>query len=136
VYAELTSAKDATLVAVVSDVDPAAGTSNQVTAGFLLASQRALDPDKSTYSRDGQLIRPWHPFTRQSQQAVIQTRSYRYQPSEVVVQQHFEQARTHAQSAPQAQEKGQGHDRGQGQDKGHGHEKDDKEKGQGKGHGG
>src|SRR5204863_9243176 len=65
--------------AVVSDVAPAAGTSNQVTAGFLLASQRALDPDKSTYSRDGQLIRPWHPFTRQSQQAVIPNEANEYQ---------------------------------------------------------
>jgi putative CocE/NonD family hydrolase len=70
VYAELTSAKDATLVAVLSDVDPSTGKSNQVTAGFLLASQRALDRKKSWYSPDGLLIRPWHPFTRASQEPV------------------------------------------------------------------
>jgi len=67
VWAELT-AKDATLVAVLSDVD-ASGASNQVTAGFLLASQRALDTTRSTY--DGtRMIRPWHPFTRDSQEPV------------------------------------------------------------------
>ena len=42
VWAELTS-KDATLVSVLSDVAPS-GESNQITAGFLLASQRAVDP--------------------------------------------------------------------------------------------
>ena len=46
VWAELTS-KDATLVSVLSDVAPS-GESNQVTAGFLLASQRAVDPARST----------------------------------------------------------------------------------------
>jgi putative CocE/NonD family hydrolase len=70
VYAELTSAKDATLVAVLSDVDPASGASNQVTAGFLLASQRTVDRSKSWFSPEGDLIRPWHPFTRASQDPV------------------------------------------------------------------
>src|SRR4051795_6104202 len=79
VWAELTSAKDATLVAVLSDVDPATGSSNQVTAGFLLASQRALDPSKSTFAPDGQLIRPWHPFTRASQQPVTPNDANEYQ---------------------------------------------------------
>jgi putative CocE/NonD family hydrolase len=79
VYAELTSAKDATLVAVLSDVDPSSGSSNQVTAGFLLASQRAVDPAKSTYSPDGLLIRPWHPFTRASQQPVTPGDANEYQ---------------------------------------------------------
>src|SRR3954454_13555599 len=78
VYAELTSAKDATLVAVLSDVDPASGKSNQVTAGFLLASQRAIDKKKSWYSKSGQMIRPWHPFTRASQQAVVPGEADRY----------------------------------------------------------
>jgi predicted acyl esterase len=68
VWAELTS-KDATLVGVLSDVAPD-GASSQVTAGFLQASQRAIDPAKSTYAADGTLIRPWHPFTRASRQAV------------------------------------------------------------------
>jgi len=79
VWAELTSAKDATLVAVVSDVDPATGQSNQVTAGFLLASQRALDPSKGTYTGDGLLIRPYHPFTRASQKPVTPNDANLYQ---------------------------------------------------------
>ena len=49
-----------------------------MTAGFLLASQRAVDPDKSTYAPDGQMIRPWHPFTRASQQPVIPNEAYQY----------------------------------------------------------
>ena len=68
VWAELTS-KDATLVAVLSDVG-ADGASNQVTAGFLLASQRAIDPSRSTYGPGRVMIRPFHPFTRESQQDV------------------------------------------------------------------
>ena len=66
------SATDATLVAVLSDVEPS-GASNQLTAGFLMASQRAIDPKLSTYTRtlSGKLmIRPWHPFTQASQKAV------------------------------------------------------------------
>jgi putative CocE/NonD family hydrolase len=79
VWAELTAAKDATLVAVLSDVDPASGKSNQVTAGFLLASQRAIDRKKSWYSPKGELIRPWHPFTRASQQPVTPNDPNEYQ---------------------------------------------------------
>lgn len=79
IWAELTGAKDATLVAVLSDVDPSTRKSNQVTAGFLLASQRAIDPAKSTYSPDGVLIRPYHPFTRESQQPVVPNDPYEYQ---------------------------------------------------------
>ena len=79
VYAELTGATDATLIAVLSDVDPASGKSTQVTAGFLLASQRALDKKKSWYSPDGTLIRPWHPFTRDSQEPVTPNDPNQYQ---------------------------------------------------------
>src|SRR4051794_31843687 len=71
VWAELTSATDATLVAVVSDVDES-GASNQISAGFLLASQRALDPSKSTP------LRPYHPFTKASQQPVTPNEAYEY----------------------------------------------------------
>jgi putative CocE/NonD family hydrolase len=67
-HAELTS-QDATLVAVLSDVAPE-GTSSQVSAGFLLASQRAVDASRSTFGPGGVMIRPFHPFTRDSQQAV------------------------------------------------------------------
>ncbi|HEX6711750.1 MAG TPA: CocE/NonD family hydrolase, partial [Thermoleophilaceae bacterium] len=79
VYAELTSAKDATLVGVLSDVDPASGSSNQISAGFLLASQRALDPKKSWYAPSGELIRPWHPFTRASQEPVTPNDANEYE---------------------------------------------------------
>src|SRR3954468_11486184 len=72
VWAELTGAKDATLIAVLSDVDPSSGASNQVSAGFLLASQRAIDPKKSTPWR------PYHPFTRASQEAVVPNEAYQY----------------------------------------------------------
>jgi putative CocE/NonD family hydrolase len=75
-WAELTS-KDATLVAVLSDVD-ASGASNQITAGFLLASQRARDTSKETRGPGGITIRPWHPFTTKSQEPVKpgQAKSY------------------------------------------------------------
>jgi uncharacterized protein len=64
------STTDATLIAVLSEVEPS-GASNQITAGFLLASQRAIDPTLSTYGPQGKpMIRPWHPFTKESQQAV------------------------------------------------------------------
>jgi uncharacterized protein len=67
-HAELTS-RDATLVAVLSDVAPD-GSSSQVTAGFLLASQRAVDATRSTFAPDGVMVRPFHPFTRRSQEPV------------------------------------------------------------------
>lgn len=67
-WAELNGATDATLIAVLSDVNPQRQ-SNQLTAGYLLASQRAVDPKLSTYAH-GVMIRPWHPFTRASQQPV------------------------------------------------------------------
>jgi hypothetical protein len=63
------STTDATLVAVLSEVEPS-GSSNQITAGYLLASQRAVDPALSTYGPKHLMIRPWHPFTKESQQGV------------------------------------------------------------------
>jgi putative CocE/NonD family hydrolase len=68
IWAGLNGATDATLIAVLSDVNPQ-GQSNQLTAGFLLASQRAVDPKLATYAH-GVMIRPWHPFTQASQQPV------------------------------------------------------------------
>jgi uncharacterized protein len=75
-WAEL-STTDATLVAVLSDVEPS-GASNQLTAGFLMASQRAVDPKLSTYTPEHLMIRPWHPFTKASQQAVTPGRPTEY----------------------------------------------------------
>ncbi len=43
IWAELNGASDATLVAVLSDVNPQ-GQSNQLTAGYLLASQHGARP--------------------------------------------------------------------------------------------
>jgi uncharacterized protein len=71
------SATDATLVAVLSDVEPS-GASNQVTAGFLMASQRAVDAKLSTYNSEHLMIRPWHPFTKASQQAVTPNQPTEY----------------------------------------------------------
>ena len=68
IWAELSGASDATLIGVLSDVNPQ-GQSNQLTAGYLLASQREVDPTLSTYSH-GVMIRPWHPFTKASQSPV------------------------------------------------------------------
>jgi uncharacterized protein len=76
-WAKLTST-DATLIAVLSEVEPS-GASNQITAGFLLASQRAIDPSLSTYAGNGLMIRPWHPFTKESQQAVTPNEATEYQ---------------------------------------------------------
>jgi putative CocE/NonD family hydrolase len=67
VWAEMNT-KDATLVAVLSEVDPS-GASNQISAGFLLASQRRVDPWRSTWAK-GEIVRPFHPFTRDSQEPV------------------------------------------------------------------
>lgn len=63
------STTDATMVAVLSEVEPD-GKSEQITAGFLQASQRAVDPELETYGPHHIVIRPWHPFTKESQQAV------------------------------------------------------------------
>jgi putative CocE/NonD family hydrolase len=75
-WAKLTST-DATLIAVLSEVEPS-GSSDQLTAGFLLASQRAIDPSLSTYTSKGLMIRPWHPFTKESQQAVTPNEATEY----------------------------------------------------------
>src|SRR5258707_4341027 len=63
------STSDATLVAVLSEVEPS-GKSEQITAGFLQASLRATDPSLATYGPKHIVPRPWHPFTKESQQAV------------------------------------------------------------------
>lgn len=77
-YAELTS-KDATLVATLNDVSPE-GESTQITAGFLLASQRALDTSKTKYDspKRKHVLRPWHPFTKESQRPVTPNEVERY----------------------------------------------------------
>ena len=63
------STTDATLIAVLSEVEPS-GASDQITAGYLLASQRAIDPELSTFGPKHLMTRPWHPFTKESQHGV------------------------------------------------------------------
>jgi hypothetical protein len=77
IWAELNGATDATMIAVLSDVNPQ-GQSTQMTAGYLLASQRAVSPKLSTYAH-GVMIRPWHPFTQASQQPVTPNDPQLYQ---------------------------------------------------------
>jgi putative CocE/NonD family hydrolase len=60
-----TTAKDATWVAVLSDVDES-GKSTQLTAGWLLSSRRAVDEGRSVRSKKGDLVVPFHPFTQES----------------------------------------------------------------------
>jgi uncharacterized protein len=71
------STTDATLIAVLSEVEPS-GASNQITAGYLLASQREVDPSLSTYGPKGVMLRPWHPFTKESQHAVTPNEATEY----------------------------------------------------------
>jgi len=67
------TATDAQVIATISDVDPS-GASSQITAGTLVASLRSLTAtscgsivaDCSVYG-SGQLVEPWHPYTRASQ---------------------------------------------------------------------
>ena len=82
------STSDATLVAVLSEVEPD-GKSEQITAGFLQASLRATDPSLATYGPKHVVTRPWHPFTKESQQAVTPNQPTEYEveiyPTGVVV---------------------------------------------------
>lgn len=75
IWAQL-STRDATLVGVLSDVSPD-GTSTQISAGFLLASQRSLDTKRSWFAGK-RMIRPFHPFTQASQQPVVPNEPTRY----------------------------------------------------------
>jgi uncharacterized protein len=59
-----TSARDAVATLRVTDVAPD-GSSTDLTDGWLAASFRKLDPTRSRYV-NGQLLQPWHPFTRDS----------------------------------------------------------------------
>ena len=59
-----TTATDAVVSVRATDVAPD-GTSTELTAGWLAGSFRALDPTRSRYV-NGQLLQPWHPFTKSS----------------------------------------------------------------------
>ena len=64
-----TTARDTTWIATLTDVSPG-GDSNQLTAGWLVGSRRALDRGRSTIARNGDLVAPFHPFTRASVETV------------------------------------------------------------------
>jgi uncharacterized protein len=60
-----TTAHDTTWIATVSDVSPS-GQSNQITAGWLVQSFRALDRSRTTFAPNGDAVVPFHPFTQAS----------------------------------------------------------------------
>jgi uncharacterized protein len=68
--AESPQQRNATFSVHLTDVDEK-GTSTQVTAGWLVASMRALDPD-SPYAMavGGKWLRVFHPFTQKSEKSV------------------------------------------------------------------
>jgi putative CocE/NonD family hydrolase len=59
-----TTARDAAVTVRLTDVDPT-GRSTELTTGWLAASFRAVDGSRSRVV-DGELLQPWHPFTRES----------------------------------------------------------------------
>lgn len=63
-----TTARDAVVSVRVSDIAPN-GTPTELTAGWLAGSFRKVDGSRSRYVR-GQLLQPWHPFTRASVESV------------------------------------------------------------------
>ena len=63
-----TPSGDGMFSVAVEDVAPD-GTVSRLTGGWQVLSQRELDRKKSRYL-DGQLIQPWHPFTKESKKPV------------------------------------------------------------------
>lgn len=64
-----TTAEEAVLSVRVTDVAPD-GTSTELTAGWLAASLRKVEPEKSRIIQ-GNNLQPWHPFTKESLMEVI-----------------------------------------------------------------
>lgn len=60
-----TTAMDTTWIATLTDVAPD-GKSNPITSGWLMPSRRAIDERRSVRASNGDLIVPFHPFTRAS----------------------------------------------------------------------
>ncbi|MEH7303224.1 CocE/NonD family hydrolase [Neobacillus drentensis] len=67
IYAS-TTRNEAVLSVRVTDVAPD-GSSSELTAGWLIASHRAVDSTKSRFI-NGESIQPWHPFTKEAVQEV------------------------------------------------------------------
>ena len=53
------------------------GQSNQITAGWLVQSFRALDRSRTAFARNGDPVVPFHPFTRSSLRSVKSGRTDR-----------------------------------------------------------
>jgi putative CocE/NonD family hydrolase len=70
-----TTARDGMLAVHVEDVAPD-GTVDRLTGGWQVLSHRALDPAR-TVRRDGQVLQPFHPFTRAAQLKVAPGRVMR-----------------------------------------------------------
>jgi putative CocE/NonD family hydrolase len=64
-----TTAADTTWIATLADVAPD-GKSTPLTSGWLMPSRRAIDESRSVRTAQGDLIVPFHPFTRNSVQPV------------------------------------------------------------------
>jgi len=64
-----TTSLDAGLSVRVSDYNPATRKSTPLSNGLLTASHRAVDASRSRHI-NGEMIQPWHPFTKASVQAV------------------------------------------------------------------
>ncbi|MGW7421660.1 CocE/NonD family hydrolase C-terminal non-catalytic domain-containing protein [Streptomyces sp. NPDC054813] len=75
-YAESTT-PETELTATLDIVAPD-GTVTKQADGILLGSRRALDSRDNWYGDNGTLLKPGHPFTRASQQAVVPGRTTRY----------------------------------------------------------
>jgi predicted acyl esterase len=76
VYAASTS-PEAELTATLNVLSPAGAVVKQAD-GVLLGSQRAIDKAQSWYGTGGVLLQPAHPFTKESQQAVVPGQATRY----------------------------------------------------------
>ncbi|MGV7807660.1 CocE/NonD family hydrolase C-terminal non-catalytic domain-containing protein, partial [Mycobacterium kansasii] len=62
--------EEAIWTVTVNDVAPD-GTSTVLSGGALMASNRALDPARSTYDLDGELLEAFHPLTWSAKQRVV-----------------------------------------------------------------
>jgi putative CocE/NonD family hydrolase len=69
------TAPDAEVLASLDVITPG-GSSRAISSGALLGSLRALDPGRS-WSQDGRLVLPWHPYTSASAQPMPHGRAAR-----------------------------------------------------------
>lgn len=75
------SAKDTAFVVRITDVAPD-GASTEITGGWLIGRHRAVDEKRSLRDARGQLIRPYHPFTKEAERLLVPNQPTRF-PIEV-----------------------------------------------------